>query len=101
MLKRVISAVLGSRHERERRRVQPIVDRINEEYARLQQVSDEELQAQTAKFRRLLQERTGDLDGCAAQLREEKRTAKDAAERERIDQLLSGADGRGGVEGEL
>ena len=29
MLKRVINAVVGSRHERERRRIQPIVDRIN------------------------------------------------------------------------
>src|SRR4051812_226635 len=101
MLKRVISTVLGSRHQRERRRLQPIVDRINEEDARLQQVSDDELRAQTAKFRGILRERTGELEARVAQLREQKRTAKDAADRERIDHELSGADGRGGVEGEL
>ena len=43
MFKRVISAVIGSRHERERKKIQPIVDEINEHYARLQKVSEEEL----------------------------------------------------------
>ena len=30
MFKRVINAVIGSRHERERKRIQPIVDEIND-----------------------------------------------------------------------
>jgi preprotein translocase subunit SecA len=101
MLKRLVTAVVGSRHERERRRVQPIVDKINEWDQRLQQVSERELQNQTQKFRGILAERTGDLEKRAAELREAKRTASDAAERERIDAELTGADGRGGVEGEL
>src|SRR5438045_9500633 len=50
MFKRVISAVIGSRHERERKKIQPIVDEINEHYARLHDVSEEELRAPTAKF---------------------------------------------------
>ena len=62
MLKRVISAVIGTRHERERKKIQPIVDEINEHYARLQNVSDEELRGQTAKFREIIRERTGDLE---------------------------------------
>jgi len=101
MLKRVINAVVGSRHERERRRIQPIVDRINEWDEKLQRVSEDELRGQTQKFRTLIAERTGGLETRLAELRERKRTAKDAAERERIDQELGGADGRGGVEGEL
>jgi preprotein translocase subunit SecA len=101
MLKRVINAVVGSRHERERRRIQPIVDRINEWDEKLQGVPEAELRGQTEKFRRLIAERTADLDKRVVELRERKRTAKDAAERERIDQELGGADGRGGVEGEL
>src|SRR5207302_7678362 len=60
-----------------------------------------ELQGQTTKFRRLIAERTGELEARIAELRERKRTAADAAERERIDQQLGGADGRGGAEGEL
>jgi len=101
MLKRVISAVVGSRHERERRRIQPIVDQTNEWDEKLQRVSEDELRGQTAKFRRLIAERTGELETRVAELREKKRTARDAAERERIDQELGGGDGRGGVEGQL
>jgi preprotein translocase subunit SecA len=101
MFKRVINAVIGSRHERERKKIQPIVDEINEQYARLQTVSDEELRGQTARFRQIIQERTGDLERKVAQLREEKRAASDIAERDRIDAELGGADGRGGVEGKL
>src|SRR3954471_2530852 len=101
MLKRLVSAVVGSRHERERRRIQPIVDQINEWDEKLQAVSEDELRGQTAKFRRILAERTGELERRVAELKEQKRTAKDAAERDRIDQLLGGGDGRGGVDGEL
>src|SRR5687767_7350814 len=101
MLKRLITAVVGSRHERERRRVQPIVDKINEWDQRLQQVSERELQNQTQKFRGIIAERTGELERRAAELREAKRQASDATEREAIDNELTGADGRGGVEGEL
>jgi hypothetical protein len=36
MIKQAIEKVFGSRHDRERRRVQPIVDQINADYARLQ-----------------------------------------------------------------
>src|ERR687895_1605789 len=101
MLKRVMAAVVGTRHERERRKIQPVVDAINEQYARLQNVSDDELRGQTARFREIIRERTSALEARIAELKEQKRTAKDPAERERLDLELSGADGRGGVEGEL
>src|SRR4051812_6657441 len=101
MFKRVISAVIGTRHERERKKIQPIVDEINEHYARLQNVSEEELRAQTAKFREILRERTGEIEQRVTSLKEQKRSASDSAERERIDAELIGTDGRGGAEGEL
>ena len=101
MLKSLVNRVFGTRHDRERRRVQPIVDEVNREYERLQGVSDEELRGQTAKFRALLAERTAALDARVAELKAAKHAAADAAEREAIDTELSGADGRGGVEGEL
>src|SRR5919106_5979980 len=100
MLKRLITAVVGSRHERERRRIQPIVDRINEWDEKLQGVSEDELRGQTAKFRGIIAERTGELERRVAELKEQKRTANDATERERIDQVLGGGDGRGGGVGE-
>jgi preprotein translocase subunit SecA len=101
MFKRVINAVIGSRHERDRKKIQPIVDEINEQYARLQGVSDEELRGQTAKFREIIRQRTGDLERQVVELREQKRDASDIVERDRIDVELGGADGRGGAEGKL
>jgi preprotein translocase subunit SecA len=98
MLKRVISAVIGTRHEREARRIRPIVDAINAEYARLQSVSDEELRGQTAKLRAIVKERTAELEAKVAELKDRKHNASEATEREAIDVELIGADGRGGAE---
>src|SRR2546423_15090463 len=99
MIKRVISAIVGSRHERERRRIQPIVDEINAWDEKLQRVSEEELRAQTQKFRGIIADRTRELETRIAALKDQKRVAKDAAERERLDTELGEADGRGGAEG--
>ena len=100
MFNKLIGAVFGSRHERERKRVQPIVDEVNEEYARLQSVSDAELQGQTAKFRAVIESRTAELRGRIDALKESKRIAADPDERSGIDTELGGADGQGGVEAE-
>jgi preprotein translocase subunit SecA len=101
MLKRVLSAFMGTRHERDRKRIQPIVDAIHEQEARLHTATDDEIRGQTAKFRALITERTGDLEVKAADLRDQKRKATEADERERLDNELSGLDGSGGVEGEI
>ena len=77
MLKGVLGKVFGTRHERERRRIQPIVDEINEHYARLQGVSEEELRGQTAKFRAIIHERTHELEDEVARLKLAKRTTSD------------------------
>jgi preprotein translocase subunit SecA len=97
----MLTNVFGTRHERERKRVQPIVNAINEEYERLQSVSEEELRGQTARFRERIRDATGELEARVAELREQKKTTADAADREQIDLELGGADGRGGVEGDL
>ena len=57
MIKGLIGKVIGTRHDRERRRIQPLVDEIREEAARLAEVSEEELRGQTAKFRSIIAER--------------------------------------------
>ena len=97
----ILSGVFGTRHDRERKRVQPIVDEINEYYSRLQGVSEEELRGQTAKFRARIGEVTGEIEKRIAELRELKRVTADPGEREAIDNQLGGLDGRGGVEEEL
>jgi len=101
MLKGMLQGVFGTRHERERKRVQPIVDTINEEYARLQTVTEDELRAQTESFRARIVDATSALEARIAALKAEKHATADSVERERIDTELSGLDGRGGVEAEL
>lgn len=98
MLKRVISAVIGTRHEREAKRIQPIVDAINEQGARLKRVSDEQMREQTAHLRGLVQKATADLEKKVADLKQRKHDATDAAERDAIDVELIGSDGKGGAE---
>ena len=97
----LLTGVFGTRHDRERKRIQPIVDEVNEHYARLQGVSEEELRAQTARFRARILEVTGEIEARIAELRERKRVTADPVAREDIDNQLSGVDGRGGVEQEL
>ncbi len=101
MLKGVLAGLIGTRHDRERKRIQPIVDAINEEYARQQTVSEEELRGQTEKFRARIREATGELETRIAELKAAKHGTADPAEREKIDTELSGLDGRGGVEADL
>ena len=101
MFKRVLSAFMGTRHERDRKKIQPILDAIHAHEARLAAMSDEVIRGQTAKFRELLHERTHALETRAAELRELKRAAADASERERLDTELTGADGSAGLEVEL
>jgi len=101
MLKALIGRVFGTRHERERKRVQPVLTEIHEIEARLASLSDEEIQGQTAKFRGILAARTGPIESRIAELKAVKHDSAESAERERIDLELQGADGRGGVEGEL
>ena len=101
MLKRVLSAFMGTRHERDRKKIQPILDAVHEHEARLASLSVDDIRGQTVKFRALLHERTDALESRAAEVRELKRAAADAAERDRLDSELSGVDGSGGLEAEI
>jgi preprotein translocase subunit SecA len=101
MLKKLISGVFGTRHERERKRIQPLVDEINEHYERLHHVSDDELRGQTAVFRARIAERVGPIEARIAELKAAKHTAADETERDRLDIELRGNDGQGGVDADL
>src|SRR5687768_3546166 len=86
MLKGLLNKVFGTRHEREARKVQPIVDEINEIADSLQSLSEEEFKDQTNKLRGIIHERTGELEAELAELRKTKRDTEEAAEREVIQQ---------------
>ncbi|HLU26657.1 MAG TPA: preprotein translocase subunit SecA [Longimicrobiales bacterium] len=84
MLKSLIDKVFGTRHEREVRKLQPLVDEINAIAERLQSLSDEELKAQTPKLRAIVKSRTEPLEQRLAELRETKRQTEDASKREAL-----------------
>ncbi|HEX6559008.1 MAG TPA: hypothetical protein VF021_06080, partial [Longimicrobiales bacterium] len=90
MLKGLVSKVFGTRHEREAKKLMPLVTEINSIAEGLQALSDDELKNQTAKFRGLLKERTGELEDRLAELRQTKRKTEDSAERESITHEIQG-----------
>jgi preprotein translocase subunit SecA len=55
MFQAVLSKFIGTRHEREMRRMQPMVARINELEPSIQPLSDDDLQAKTAAFRQRIE----------------------------------------------
>jgi len=61
MLKSLVTKVVGTRFDRELKRIQPIIDKIKEHEARLGELPDAEIQAQTAKLRGIVHERLGEL----------------------------------------
>ena len=84
MLKALLKKVVGSRHEREAKRLQPVVAEINRVAATLASLSDEELRGKTQEFRNRIGERTDPIQERIATLREEKRRSEDAGDRERL-----------------
>ena len=51
MLENLLKAIFGSKHEREVRRVQPLVAEINQRFGEWESLSDDDLRAKTAEFR--------------------------------------------------
>ncbi len=86
MIKTLMTAVFGTRFDRERRRIQPVVDAIHEEEERLKDLSEDQLKAQTARFRERLAERTGALKAELDEVREAKHGCADPEEREQLEQ---------------
>ncbi|MGQ0814201.1 MAG: preprotein translocase subunit SecA [Gemmatimonadota bacterium] len=88
MLKGLVGKVFGTRHEREAKKLQPLVVEINALVDDLGALSDDELKAQTEKFRGILKERTAELEAGLAELRQTKRQTEDSAERDQLTQEI-------------
>ena len=90
MLKTAIKTLLGSRHKREAKKLQPLIDEINELAEGFSALSDEELQGKTPEFKQRISDATADLQRQIDELREQKRHSEDALERERLSMDISG-----------
>ncbi len=85
MLKSLLTKVFGTRFDREVKKIQPIVDAILRHEDALKDYSDEQLKAQTPKFRALLAERTAAIKTELDQVRQAKHDCADPAERDKLE----------------
>ena len=92
MIKGIFNRIVGTRFEREMKKLQPIVDEIFEHEERLATYSEEGLQAQTARFRGIIAERTGAIEERIAELRERRRHTEESSVREDLTGQIAGAE---------
>jgi len=55
-MKNLLTKIFGTKHERDAKKMQPLVDEINEHFAKLQGLSEDELKAKTDEFRQRLKD---------------------------------------------
>ena len=60
MFGKIIEKLFGSKHERDIKRITPIVDEINKIYLTLKDLSDEELRSKTDEFKARIMEEVGE-----------------------------------------
>src|SRR5512146_23240 len=96
MVRRLFTKVFGTRFRREMKRIRPLVDAIHRHEARLKDLGDSELQAQTAKCRGIIAERTAELAAEVERLKRAKHDCPDAEERARLSDQLGQAEQRYG-----
>jgi preprotein translocase subunit SecA len=81
MLKTTISKVFGTRHQRGVKRLAPLVAEIHEHEARLKDLSEAELKAQTVTFRERIELETGALKRMLAEIQAQKHACAEPVER--------------------
>jgi preprotein translocase subunit SecA len=98
MVQTWFTKIVGTRFQRELKRIRPIVDAIHGHEERLRTLSDPELQAQTPKLKGVVRERTGALAAEVERLKREKHDCPDATERASLSEQLSKAEAAYGKE---
>jgi preprotein translocase subunit SecA len=84
MLKSLVKKVIGDRHAREVKKLQPLLDEIDTHYRGLESLGDEELQAKTEEFRARIESATEEVREEIEAVRAEKRSSEDADHREQL-----------------
>ncbi|SVA52352.1 uncharacterized protein METZ01_LOCUS105206, partial [marine metagenome] len=92
MLNAVAKKILGSQHLREAKKLQPIVDEINEIYAGYETLSESELKRKTQNFRTRIETTTSELTSKIEQLQTEKRNSEDSEKRQELQERIADCD---------
>ncbi|MGB2696903.1 MAG: hypothetical protein WBD28_03465, partial [Candidatus Zixiibacteriota bacterium] len=53
----ILTKIFGSKHDRDTKRIEPLVDDINQIYEEYHKLSDDELRAKTDEFKQRIKER--------------------------------------------
>jgi preprotein translocase subunit SecA len=61
MIGKLVTKVFGSKHERDIKRIRPLVEQINAYYEEYHSLSDDELRAKTEEFKRRIEEATAEV----------------------------------------
>ena len=91
-IKGAIKKVIGSQHEREVRKLQPLVDEITKLSEELVELSGGEVRAKTAEFREYIYEQVGSTEDQIRELRAEKSRSSSVLEREALSVRLQDLD---------
>ena len=89
---KLITKVFGSKSERDIKAMNPQVEQINERFASLSGLSDDELRHQTEVFRGRIREQLSDVDGQLATLRRELDEGDTAPDPQRKDEIYKEID---------
>ena len=65
-----IGKIFGSKHERDAKKLLPYAEEINEEFEKLQSISDDELKAKTETFRNKIKEEMAEIEKEIGELKE-------------------------------
>ena len=65
-----LKKIFGSKHERDVKKIAPIVEEINEAFEKLPDLTDDELRQKTTSFRTRIKEETAELEKEIADLHE-------------------------------
>ncbi|MEX0601853.1 MAG: preprotein translocase subunit SecA, partial [Bacteroidota bacterium] len=89
--------LFGSKHDRDINLIRPLAVRINEEFAKLASLTDDELKGKTAEFRERIKSATAEIESEIASLKESLKQTTSFDEREaaytRLDELNKDLDG--------
>ncbi len=84
LVARVLAKVFGSKIDKDRKELVPYVVRVNAEYARLQNISNDELRGRTITLKTIIKDRLRPFDEQTATLRQQAENQPNVAEKEKI-----------------
>ncbi|MBS1531155.1 MAG: preprotein translocase subunit SecA [Bacteroidetes bacterium] len=80
-----ISKLFGNKSERDVKSIAPIVEKIKEEYSKLEGISNDELRAKTIAFKAIIAERLTEIDADLQQLKDKAETNPDMDMTEKVE----------------